>query len=510
MATRCRRAEDSSGPYTGRSGQEAPNLPEGTPERDYLPFDTGNIHFETARNGSAGNFASGTTRPHASPHTYDTTPPRPSRLPPRLPPHARFADTPHIFTLRRRFHSVFFAILAIMTLDALSYFFNGMSLAFFVIAAIHAALCARRSGSRPHYLFAVCLAWMALIEIKELFISFSPTYQYEVLGPGFTFPDLFTLPLLSLFFFELVMPGRITVRYAARLLAPFVLLAGAYCAGLAFQPREVYYSFGELLGALPSYLPLMLLLYVLYTIVYCIFALARIVTYSLRYADQIAQAYSFTERIHLRWMRWMSAVLACYLICYIGIITFTSTAPYIIFTFLMTLGVWGILYGCIIQYRIPEIIHNYWQEESAVPDADDESPTEKCGRIAALRQQVAAAIDERRLYLDPGLTIVDLATECGTNRTHLSRFFNSELGIPFRDYINRCRVEHATRLMAGNDHKIEELALLAGFGSTTTFYRAFAKEKKMTPQQWLDSHKGQQPVTGEPCISELAAPRERK
>lgn len=49
---------------------------------------------------------------------------------------------------------------------------------------------------------------MALIELKEFFLSHDAAYNYEILGPGFTFPDLFTLALLSLFFFELVMPGR--------------------------------------------------------------------------------------------------------------------------------------------------------------------------------------------------------------------------------------------------------------------------------------------------------------
>lgn len=62
----------------------------------------------------------------------------------------------------------------------------------------------------PIRLFAICLAWMVVIEAKEFFLSYDPAYQYEVLAPGYTFPDLFTLPLLSLFFFELVMPGRIT------------------------------------------------------------------------------------------------------------------------------------------------------------------------------------------------------------------------------------------------------------------------------------------------------------
>ena len=126
-----------------------------------------------------------------------------------------------------------------MILYALIYFLNGISLAFFITAGMRMFFYARRTGSRPHLLFAICLGWMALIQVKEFFCNFIPFYNYEVLGPAFTFPDLFTLPLLSLFFFELVMPGRINLRYALRLLAPFALLGGTYLVGLRFFDRTI-------------------------------------------------------------------------------------------------------------------------------------------------------------------------------------------------------------------------------------------------------------------------------
>ncbi|WP_418983592.1 helix-turn-helix domain-containing protein [Alistipes sp.] len=379
----------------------------------------------------------------------------------------------------------------------LIYFFNGAACMFFLAAFCHMLLRARKTRSRPHRLFALCLGWMALIEVKELLLSLTPTYYCEVLGAGFTLPDLFTLPLLSLFFFELVMPGRVTVRYALRLVAPFVALAAAYAARLAFHPRPVYASGGELIGSLPAYLPAVLLIYVAYAAGYCLFALARIVVYSLRYAEQIAQAYSFTERIHLRWMRWMSAVLAFYLIAYITIISLTTTTLSIVLTHVMTLCVWSLLYGCVSRYRIPEIIRDYWQP-AARETVPEENADERSGRIETLRRRVAEALDEKQLFLDPCLTIVSLAQECGTNRTHLSQFFNQELGCSFRDCINRCRVEYATRLMVQQSYKAEELALLAGFGSSTTFYRAFAREKGMTPQRWQELHGSETQGGGNP------------
>lgn len=377
-------------------------------------------------------------------------------------------------------------------LENLTYFLNGASLSFFAMGAFHMAIYARQSKSRPHYLFTICLIWMALIELKEFFLSHDAAYNYEILGPGFTFPDLFTLALLSLFFFELVMPGRITARYSLKLLSPFVLLGGAYWLGTAFEPRMIYSSLSELLHDLPDYLPTVLLLYILYTICFCIFAMVRVVMYSKRYAKEIAQAYSFTESIHLRWMRWMPVILGFYLLSYILIIAFTSDVRSTIVIYLLTLVVWGILYGCILQYRIPDIIRNYWQMplEGEIMDESPETTLVEGSRIALLREQLLKAIEQRKLYLNPGLTIIDLASECGTNRTQLSLLLNKELGLSFRDYINHCRIQYAALPLLEDEeagHKIEEVALLSGFGSTATFYRAFAKEKGMAPQQWQES-----------------------
>lgn len=379
-------------------------------------------------------------------------------------------------------------------LEDLTYFLNGASLAFFAMGAFHMAIYAQQSKSRPHYLFTVCLIWMALIEVKEFFLSQDPAYNYEILGPGFTLPDLFTLALLALFFFELVMPGRVTLKYSLKLLWPFLLLGAAYAVGLLFEPRTIYTSLPELLHDVPAYLPTVLLLYILYTIGYSIFALSLVIIYSIRYSKEIAQTYSFTERIHLQWLRWMSALMTFYLLSYIVIILFFSDIWFTIIIYILTLVVWGILYGCILQYRIPDIIRNYWQLplEGEIIEESPEITLVEGGRTTLLREQLAEAIERRKLYLNPGLTIIDLASECGTNRTQLSLLLNKELGLSFRDYINHCRIEYAALPLLEDehaDHKIEEIALLSGFGSTATFYRAFAKEKGMAPQQWQESNR---------------------
>ena len=157
------------------------------------------------------------------------------------------------------------------------------------------------------------------------------------------------------------MPGRITARYSLKLLSPFVLLGGAYWLGTAFEPRTVYASLPELLKDLPSFLPTVLLLYTLYTVGYCLFALTRIVLYSIRYSREIAQAYSFTGASTCNGCGgcrhcWPSTCFHTSSSFY-----FFSNIWFTILIYILTLTVWGILYGCILQYRIPDIIRDYWQ-----------------------------------------------------------------------------------------------------------------------------------------------------
>ena len=395
---------------------------------------------------------------------------------------------------QKTFLVLIFTILVFRMLENLTYFLNGASLSFFAMGAFHMAIYARQSKSRPHYLFTICLIWMALIELKEFFLSHDAAYNYEILGPGFTFPDLFTLALLSLFFFELVMPGRITARYSLKLLSPFVLLGGAYWLGTAFEPRTVYASLPGLLKDLPSFLPTGTS--ALHPIHRRLLPLRpdshRPLLHPLLPGDR--PGLLVHGRIHLQWLRWMSALLAFYLLSYIIIILFFQ--QYLVHHSHLYPDTYRLGYPLRLHPAIPHPGH-YPGLLATAPGRrthrrkSGNKPRRRKGRAASLREQLQEAIVQRKLYLNPGLTIIDLACECGTNRTQLSLLLNKELGLSFRDYINHCRIQYAALPLLEDEeagHKIEEVALLSGFGSTATFYRAFAKEKGMAPATMAGVH----------------------
>lgn len=83
-------------------------------------------------------------------------------------------------------------------------------------------------------------------------------------------------------------------------------------------------------------------------------------------------------------------------------------------------------------------------------------------------------IDDERLYLQPGLTLAELAQQLGTNRTMLSKLVNEETGMPFAEFINRKRIAYVRRLETEHPElRKEDLAEQAGYTSMRSFYRNY-------------------------------------
>ena len=95
-------------------------------------------------------------------------------------------------------------------------------------------------------------------------------------------------------------------------------------------------------------------------------------------------------------------------------------------------------------------------------------------------------------YLDPDLTLSELARQLKTSTVKLSQTINSGLGKNFNDFINEYRVEAVKSMML--DEKKSNYSLLGiaqecGFNSKATFNRTFKKFTKLTPSEFLSKQK---------------------
>lgn len=121
-------------------------------------------------------------------------------------------------------------------------------------------------------------------------------------------------------------------------------------------------------------------------------------------------------------------------------------------------------------------------QETKVPNNEKENYRD------SLLAKFLAYIENKRPYLSPDFTLAKAASDLGTNRTYLSILVNSQFGVPFRDYINNLRIEHAKEFILNNsDQRLEDAAIASGFYSGTQFSRKFKEKEGMTPNAWIRS-----------------------
>ena len=99
-------------------------------------------------------------------------------------------------------------------------------------------------------------------------------------------------------------------------------------------------------------------------------------------------------------------------------------------------------------------------------------------------------MNEKRVYLDPKLTIDSLAENLNTNRTYISKVVNEAFNMNFNNFINSYRVKEAVRILSDKEYHnytLENIATLAGFNNKTTFNTTFKKYTGITPSFFRDN-----------------------
>jgi AraC-like DNA-binding protein len=108
--------------------------------------------------------------------------------------------------------------------------------------------------------------------------------------------------------------------------------------------------------------------------------------------------------------------------------------------------------------------------------------------LATAQATVAAHMRAHKPYLNPSLTLPELAAELQLPPHVLSRVINEGFGLNFFDFINAHRVEEVKQLMAApqaQQYTLLALALEVGFNSKTAFNRAFKKHTDRTPSAFF-------------------------
>jgi len=82
------------------------------------------------------------------------------------------------------------------------------------------------------------------------------------------------------------------------------------------------------------------------------------------------------------------------------------------------------------------------------------------------------------------ITINEIASYTGMNRTSFCTFFKRHVGKTFTQALNDYRIERACELLSMGDANVSEVASLCGFLDAAYFIKTFKKALGVTPAKW--------------------------
>ena len=77
-----------------------------------------------------------------------------------------------------------------------------------------------------------------------------------------------------------------------------------------------------------------------------------------------------------------------------------------------------------------------------------------------------------------------LANACGMSPSHFRRVFHKVIGLAPKEYITRCFLNKAQKLLLTTDKSILEISMETGFQDSSGFNRHFLTKTNMTPSEF--------------------------
>ncbi|MDW5290239.1 helix-turn-helix domain-containing protein [Formosa sp. PL04] len=216
----------------------------------------------------------------------------------------------------------------------------------------------------------------------------------------------------------------------------------------------------------------------------------------------IAQCYLFYKFIgvnkvdknpNLSLLSWLSVFLGIQIFCFslVGLDLLnhfqTLNDPY---KFAMNLTALLLLSISTALFFFPRLLYGAKFIEKPIIEKYSNSKLTDVNKELILEKWVQFIDDSSKPYLNPKLTISEIADKLNTNPQRLSQVINEKTGMNFNDAINSFRIEEAKLLLASENYNkltIEAIAHKSGFNSKSPFYTAFKKNTGLTPKQFITS-----------------------
>ena len=221
------------------------------------------------------------------------------------------------------------------------------------------------------------------------------------------------------------------------------------------------------------------------------YATYAVISMYVRHRQFIRQCYSYKERIDLLWVTVSIVCFSVFAMIALVRHTHASIATRILFdtgTLLMMTCIYVLGFR---QGAIPTV------DESANPVSQEKQeeeipepgslPNRQQTRENQIEEELTRYFTEQQPYLNPELSLSNVALAICVNTTYLSQVINRRFQANFFTFVNSYRIDYAIRLIQERQGNItsDMLYMESGFKSRSVFYKFFRKQTGYSPQAYM-------------------------
>jgi AraC-like DNA-binding protein len=351
----------------------------------------------------------------------------------------------------------------------------------------------QKKGKRVSNLLLGCFFLSIALNLLDVFLLMTGVYSSHpyLAGWGSCLPLLFG-PFIYLYTQSVLKKDFSLDSKTGYHFLPFIILFLCTEFYLLTQPRFVRERIisNTVEPHLPKIVFIVSSLIFIQFLVYAVLSL-RLVS---RYKKEASQHFSNSRQIDTSWL---SSTISFFIMIIVlsiinGLLGQTMLATYYLIVFNILVAA-VLIYVIVVLLKALQKPYFFSFPEVAGARETSNSPlkTEIAEAERIERKKIAEKVSnhmlEKKPYLEPELTLEQLASQLSVRPRILSQAINEILGQNFFDFINRHRIQEATRLLTRpKDSKLTILEVLyeVGFNSKSSFNSLFKKYTGLTPTEF--------------------------